>query len=102
MAAGGIRSGIDPLAGLALGLIAAVLSIVGVLRIDGGLEGSVFSRILYVIAMLLPLINLIIMVTLSVRATKALRAAGYEVGFLGAKQRTFNVRAPGDRVEPRL
>jgi hypothetical protein len=97
-----IRSGAGPLVTLALGSIAAVLSIVGVLRVDGGLGGSVLSRILYVIAMLLPLINLIIMVTLSMRATKALRAAGYEVGFLGAKQRTFNVRPSSDRVEPTL
>jgi hypothetical protein len=76
-----------PTASVVLSLIAAVVSIVGVLRVDGGLRGSMFSRILYAIAMLLPLINLIIMVTLSMRATKALRAAGYEVGFFGAGQR---------------
>lgn len=82
----GIRTGINPLVGVILGLAASVMSIVGAVRVDGGLGGSVFSRILYVIAMLLPLINLIIMFTLSARATKALRAAGYEVGLLGAKQ----------------
>jgi hypothetical protein len=82
-------------------LAAVAISIVGVLRIDGGLEGSVLSRILYVIAMLLPLINLIIMFTLNMRATKALRAAGYDVGFLGAKQRSHHVR-PSKRLEPTL
>jgi hypothetical protein len=100
-AAGSIQASVNPLAGVFVGLIAAVMSIVGVLRIDGGLNGSVLSRILYVVAMLLPLINLIIMVTLSMRATKALRAAGYEVGFLGAKQRSHAVR-PEKRLEPTL
>ena len=74
-----------------LQLIAAVMSIVGVLRVDGGLGGSALSRTLYVVSMLLPLINLIIMVTLSMRATKALRAAGYQVGLLGAKQHIESV-----------
>lgn len=96
-----IRTGVNPVAGVLLGLIAAVMSIIGVLRVDGGLEGSVLSRILYVVAMLLPLINLIIMFTLNMRATKALRAAGYDVGFLGAKQRSHNV-LPNKRLEPTL
>jgi hypothetical protein len=96
-----IRS-IDPRLGLMIGLITVVMSIVGALRIDSGLEGSMLSRVLYVITMLVPLINMVIMVTLSVRATKALRAAGYKVGLFGAKQRAFNLRPPGERVEPTL
>jgi hypothetical protein len=101
LVAASIRTGVNPVAGLLFGLVAAVMSIVGVLRIDGGLQGSVLSRIFYVVAMLLPLINLIIMFTLNMRATKALRAAGYHVGFLGAKQRSHNVRG-SERLEPTL
>lgn len=101
LVAASIRTGVNPVAGVLLGLVAVVMSIVGVLRIDGGLEGSVLSRILCVVAMLLPLINLIIMLTLNMRATKALRAAGYDVGFLGAKQRSHNVR-PSKHLEPTL
>ena len=91
LVAGGIRTGVGPIPGVVLQLIAAVMSIVGVLRVDGGLGGSALSRTLYVLSMLLPLINLIIMVTLSMRATKALRAAGYQVGLLGAKQHIESV-----------
>jgi hypothetical protein len=100
LVAASVRTGLSPIAGALLGFIATAVSIVGVLRIDGGLEGSVLSRILYVIAMLLPLVSLIIMFTLNRRAMKALRAAGYDVGFLGAKQRSHDVRTK--RLEPTL
>jgi hypothetical protein len=35
--------------------------------------------------MFIPLISIVIMISLSIRATRALREAGYEVGLLGAK-----------------
>jgi hypothetical protein len=74
------------------------ISIVGAWRISGGLGGSVLSRTLYVTMMLLPLINLIIMITLSIRATRALRKAGYEVGFFGAPAR-WESELRGGRIE---
>jgi hypothetical protein len=49
--------------------------------------------------MLLPLINLIIMITLSIRATRALRKAGYKVGFFGAPPRWESELRSG-RIEP--
>jgi hypothetical protein len=70
---------------LALNLAAAIMSIVGAVRIAGGLGQGTGAKILYVIAMLIPLISLIIMITLSIRATRALREGGYEVGLLGAR-----------------
>jgi hypothetical protein len=70
---------------LVLNLAAAIMSIVGAVRIAGGLGQGTGAKILYVIAMLIPLISLVIMITLSIRATRALRDAGYEVGLLGAR-----------------
>jgi len=84
---GVLRTQVGPVLSLVLGLSIAAVSIYGAVRVDKGLGGSLFSRIVYAIAMLLPLVSLIIMITLSVRATKALRAAGYQVGLLGAKKR---------------
>lgn len=73
--------------GIILSLAASVVAIVGIVRLAGGLGSSVIGRVVYAVLMIVPLVNLIVMVILSSRATKALRAAGYEVGFLGARQR---------------
>lgn len=85
---GGLRAQVDPVLSLVVALAIAAVSIYGAVRVDKGLGGSLFSRIVYAIAMLLPLVSLIIMITLSMRATKVLRAAGYQVGLLGAKKRS--------------
>lgn len=68
-----------------IGLAASVVAIVGAVRLAGGLGRGGLSKTLYAISMLLPLINLLIMVSLSAQATKALRVGGYTVGLLGAK-----------------
>jgi hypothetical protein len=66
---------------------ASILSIVGVVRLSGALGRSAVVRTLSAIAMIIPLINLLIMLRFSSLATKALRAGGYKVGLLGARQR---------------
>src|SRR5687768_9373800 len=48
-----------------LSLVASVCAIVGVVRLTGGLGTSVPMRVLYCIAMLIPLINILVMVLLS-------------------------------------
>ena len=56
-------------------------------RVDGALKGSALSRTGSAPVMLLPLPSLLCRLTLSHRATMALRAAGDRVGFLGTGQR---------------
>jgi hypothetical protein len=81
-----LQASIGPLAAV-ITLAASLAAIVGVLRTAAALGRSVLARVLYVVAMLLPLINLLAMLAMSAQATKALRAAGYRVGLLGAKAR---------------
>ncbi len=71
--------------GLVLNLIAAVMAIVGAVRTAGGLGQGTVAKIIYAIAMFIPLVSLIIMISLSVRASRRLKEAGYSVGLLGAK-----------------
>jgi len=86
IAAVGLQAFIGDIAVVAT-LAASILAIVGVVRLAGGLGSSGVARFLYAVLMLVPLVNLILMVILSSRATKALREGGYRVGFLGAAQR---------------
>lgn len=88
LAAIAVQAYVSPSAGLMMNLLSTALGIFGAVRLDGGLNGSVLSRVLYTIVLLLPLINLVIMLSLSHRATKALRASGYKDGFFGADQRS--------------
>lgn len=78
------------ISGAILGLAASIMAIVGVVRITGGLGRSLLAKILYIIAMFIPLVNLIAMLLLSSQATKALREAGVQVGFLGASASQFD------------
>jgi hypothetical protein len=70
---------------IVLNLVAAVMAILGAVRIADGLGQGTGARIIYAICMFIPLISIVIMISLSIRATRALREAGYEVGLLGAK-----------------
>jgi hypothetical protein len=77
----------SPVLGLIASLGGSVVAIIGVVRLSGALGSAIIVRILYAIAMIIPLLNLLIMVLLSMRATRELRAGGYKVGFLGASQK---------------
>jgi len=68
-------------------LAASIVAIIGIVRLAGGLGSSGLARFFYAVVMLVPLVNLIVMLILNSRATRALRAGGYRVGFLGASQR---------------
>jgi hypothetical protein len=77
------------MAGLILGLLAIggyVLALIGVGRISSGLGDSTASRILQAVALLVPIVSLVVLFSLNSRASKALKAAGYKIGFLGAVQ----------------
>ena len=74
---------ISLLAGAAV-LVAFVLSVVGQWRMAAGLGISTGLRVLIVILLFIPLMNIVMLLILSSRATRALRQAGYRVGFFGA------------------
>jgi hypothetical protein len=69
-----------------LGIVAIVLSLAGLMRLGSGLHYSTGKKILLVLLMFVPLISIITLAILNSRATKALRAAGYRVGLLGASR----------------
>lgn len=73
--------------GLAVGIVATVLGLVGVFRLASGMGYAVGWRVFLAVLMVIPLIGLITLVFLNSRATKALRARGYKVGLLGASRR---------------
>lgn len=68
-----------------LGLWAAVMAIMGVLQLGKALNFAVYKRVLFLVALFLPLINIVVLIYLSVRATTILRDAGYEVGLFGMR-----------------
>ena len=77
------------MAALLLALVAIgafVIALIGVGRISTGLGDSTASRILHAVALLVPLVSLVVLISINSRASKALKAAGYKIGFLGAIQ----------------
>lgn len=70
-----------------VGAFAVGLAVVGLLRLTAGLGYSTPARVGVLILAFVPLASLIMLAMLNARATKVVRAAGYEVGFLGAKKR---------------
>lgn len=67
-------------------LAAIIISIFGLLRLAKGLGYSVILRIVFGVLMILPLISLIVLLVLNAKATAFLRAAGLQVGLLGASK----------------
>ena len=70
----------------ALLLVTVVMSIIGIVRLCNGLGYSTSTKVLLIIGLFLPLVSLIILISLSIRATSRLKEAGYKVGLLGAKR----------------
>jgi hypothetical protein len=70
-------------------LVALVLSFIGLWRMASGIGIGVVFRVLMLLFMFVPLFNIIILLVLNARTTRALRQAGYRVGFFGVTgQRT--------------
>ncbi len=63
----------------------AVYAIAGVVKICSGLGKTQNQKILFMVMSFVPLINLISLVYLNAKASRMLRAAGWRVGWLGAK-----------------
>jgi len=70
---------------IALGVALVVYSLLGVVRLAFGLGRSTVGTIVFMVLSFVPLLNLASWILLSVQATRALRAAGWRVGLLGAK-----------------
>lgn len=62
----------------------AVYALLGVVRICSGLDMPQGRKILFMVLTFFPLVNLVSLVYLSVKTTRALREAGWTVGLLGA------------------
>jgi len=62
-----------------------IYSLVGVVRICSGLGESQNKKILFMVLAFFPLVNLVALVYLSVRASRMLRNAGWTVGLFGAR-----------------
>ena len=68
-------------------IIPLIMSIIGVVRMSTGMKHPIWWRIVLVILLFIPLINIITLASLSSRATLRLRNAGFKVGLLGARAR---------------
>ncbi len=75
-----------PLLGLLVVVAALGMSLVGIFRVASGMGSGIVLKILLVILMFVPLVNLITLLLLNSRATKVLREAGYTVGLMGASR----------------
>jgi hypothetical protein len=76
-----------PQIGLLLLIAAFIYSVVALLRLTSALGISIVSRVLLCVGLLIPLLSLLVLAVLSSRASRRLRAAGFRIGFLGAKPR---------------
>jgi hypothetical protein len=61
-----------------------ILMLVAIVHLAATCGYSIVGRVLLVIAMFLPLINLITLLVLNSQATRQLREAGVKIGFMGA------------------
>jgi hypothetical protein len=86
IAAWGLQLAISPFLGLLLSLGAIGLSLVGIFRLATGMGYATAVKILLLVAMLVPIVNVLLLLTVNARATRRLRAAGYRVGLLGASR----------------
>ena len=68
----------------ALGLVAFGLALIGLLRLSSGLGYTSAKRTFLAILLLIPVVSLVTLAIVNAEATRALRAAGYKVGLLGA------------------
>jgi hypothetical protein len=69
------------------GLAALIMSLMGVWKMGYGLGIGAILRVVMLIFMIVPLINILLLLIVNARATRKLRQAGYKVGFLGVSGR---------------
>ncbi|MFN0164040.1 MAG: hypothetical protein ACKVQQ_22630 [Burkholderiales bacterium] len=69
-----------------LGIVSFIMSVIGVLRLANGFGYGTGRKIVYIIGLFIPLLSLVMLIVLSVRATRHLREGGYTVGLFGASK----------------
>ena len=79
------RAGLPPVASVALVLLLGAFSLLGVVRLCTGLGKSTALTVGCMVLSFFPVLNLGVWLLLSMQATRALRAAGWRVGLLGAR-----------------
>jgi len=67
-----------------IGAAALIMSIIGVVKLLSALEYPIVVNIVLIALLVVPLANLLVILSLIRGATKTLREAGYKVGLLGA------------------
>ncbi|MGZ4393669.1 MAG: hypothetical protein ACXVRK_16375 [Gaiellaceae bacterium] len=71
---------------LGLNILSIAVSIVGVIYLGLALKLPIWSLVLGALAMFVPIVNLFVLMVLNGRAMKALKPAGYKLGFLGSSK----------------
>lgn len=79
------------------------MSLAGLFKILSARESHIVVKVILFSLLFIPLINMLTLLSINSRATKALREAGYKVGFLGAKKKNSD-HSPADATaaEPLL
>jgi len=67
--------------------VALIMAFFGIFRLATGLGFSTIIKVVLSLLQFVPLANIVSLLLLSSRATKALRDGGYQVGLLGASRR---------------
>ena len=70
---------------LYLAIWGMVMGVFAVWLVGKGLDFPLWSRVLALLCLFIPLANFVILLSMSVRATSALRQAGFDVGLFGAR-----------------
>jgi hypothetical protein len=70
---------------LIMGVLVTGFTLKGIVEICFGLGKSHNQRLLWMVGGVVPLLNILVLVGLSVKTTRQLRASGWEVGLMGAK-----------------
>ncbi|GHA20309.1 hypothetical protein GCM10008090_32890 [Arenicella chitinivorans] len=81
----GLRLYIGPLAVLPV-LVSLIMSLVGLYKVLAARQSHIVVKIILFVLLFVPLINILVLLSINSRATKALREAGYTVGFMGASK----------------
>lgn len=74
---------LNPLLGL-FAFVALGMAIYGLFLLGKGMGASIWLKIIVVILMIVPLVNIITLLVINGKATKLLKRAGYKVGLAGA------------------
>ena len=71
---------------LGLNILSIAVSVGGVIYLGLALKIPIWAIVLGAITMVVPILNLIVLAVLNGRAMKALKSAGYKLGFFGSSK----------------